>query len=227
MKIQFVPSNDTAKLIIPPPKPAKEYMPDWFSKMPIFHGSAVPTDPDFKGLSAKGCMSFMDTFTTGYIQETWCDIYIDAPNRRMKTSREPEILSVRDTPPTIRDDAFDPMEFVWRMPWFPVTPKGWSVLFTHPMNRLDLPFFSTAGIIDSDVFHHVMWGNFPFYVKKDFKGVIPEGTPMYQMIPFKRDDWESELVDWTHEERIKRGTESRRKLWGVYKKYYHQKKRYS
>ena len=28
---------------------------------------------------------------------------------------------------------------------------------------------------------------------KDFSGVIPAGTPYAQMIPFKREDWQSEI----------------------------------
>jgi hypothetical protein len=29
----------------------------------------------------------------------------------------------------------------------------------------------------------------PFYIKEDFTGVIPKGTPIAQIIPFKRELW--------------------------------------
>jgi hypothetical protein len=32
-------------------------------------------------------------------------------------------------------------------------------------------------------------------MKKDFSGVIPAGTPIIQIIPFKRDDWSMNVVD--------------------------------
>jgi hypothetical protein len=35
-------------------------------------------------------------------------------------------------------------------------------------------------------------GNHPFIIKKGFEGVIPMGTPMMSIIPFKRDSWISD-----------------------------------
>ena len=36
---------------------------------------------------------------------------------------------------------------------------------------------------------------FPFIIEDpDWVGVIPKGTPIVQVIPFKRDNWESESV---------------------------------
>ena len=61
------------------------------------------------------------------------------------------------------------------------------------MNRFDLPFYTMSGIVESDI-----WG-LPvftaFFLQKDFIGVIPKGTPIFQIIPFKRDDWEREVSD--------------------------------
>jgi hypothetical protein len=34
----------------------------------------------------------------------------------------------------------------------------------------------------------------PFFLIIGFSGVIPAGTPYVQMIPFKREDWASEIV---------------------------------
>jgi hypothetical protein len=65
------------------------------------------------------------------------------------------------------------------------------VLLTHPLNREDLPFHVTSGIIDSDVFFNA--GNIPFFIKEDFEGVIPKGTPIAQLIPIKRYDWKMQI----------------------------------
>ena len=35
--------------------------------------------------------------------------------------------------------------------------------------------------------------NFPFFIKEGFTGLIPYGTPIVQIIPFKRDDWKSKF----------------------------------
>jgi hypothetical protein len=49
-----------------------------------------------------------------------------------------------------------------------------------------------GGIIDSDKV--TTSGLIPFFIKNDFVGVVPEGTPYLQIIPFKREDWESEII---------------------------------
>jgi hypothetical protein len=37
--------------------------------------------------------------------------------------------------------------------------------------------------------------NFPFFLKKDFNGIIKAGTPIIQAIPFKRETWDMEVID--------------------------------
>jgi hypothetical protein len=71
--------------------------------------------------------------------------------------------------------------------WGMNTPKGWSILITQPLNRFDLPFTITSGIVDSDEFSSS--GNVPFFIREDFSGTIPAGTPFAQIIPIKRSSW--------------------------------------
>ncbi len=81
-----------------------------------------------------------------------------------------------------------PLEFTWDLHVSYTLPKGYSALITHPLNRNDLPFTTVSGIIDSGI---VMspHGNVPFYLKKNFTGVIPQGTPVAQIIPFSQKSW--------------------------------------
>jgi hypothetical protein len=46
------------------------------------------------------------------------------------------------------------------------------------------------GFIDTDKFPNRLY--FPFFLKDGFVGIIPEGTPIAQIIPIKRDSWISE-----------------------------------
>jgi hypothetical protein len=39
-----------------------------------------------------------------------------------------------------------------------------------------------------------MSGNIPFFIKEGFSGVIPKGTPIAQVIPFKRESWTSKCL---------------------------------
>jgi hypothetical protein len=87
-------------------------------------------------------------------------------------------------------DNYDPKFLKWTNPWVVKVPDGWSILFTQPMHRDDLPFNILPGIVDAD--HFKLSVQFPFLLKKDFEGIIPAGTPMVQLIPIKRADWKAE-----------------------------------
>ena len=49
---------------------------------------------------------------------------------------------------------------------------------------------SFNGLVDTDKHENPL--NFPFFIKIGFEGIIEKGTPIAQIIPIKRDDWESE-----------------------------------
>jgi hypothetical protein len=56
-----------------------------------------------------------------------------------------------------------------------------------------LPFFTLSGVTDTDT-----WGGsdvLNFALKKDFEGVIPAGTPIVQIIPFRRETWDFEIEE--------------------------------
>jgi antitoxin (DNA-binding transcriptional repressor) of toxin-antitoxin stability system len=82
--------------------------------------------------------------------------------------------------------------FAWFPEWSVETPPGYSALYTHPLNRFELPFLTVSGIIDNDKV--ILPGSMPFFVKEGFVGIIEAGTPIAQIIPFKREDWESEYA---------------------------------
>jgi hypothetical protein len=79
--------------------------------------------------------------------------------------------------------------FAWILPLYFKTPKGYSLFFTHPLNRFDLPFTTLSSIIDAD--KGINAGAAPFFLDKDFEGIIPKGTPIAQIIPFKKENWDA------------------------------------
>jgi hypothetical protein len=71
--------------------------------------------------------------------------------------------------------------------WAIKTPKGYSTMFIQPMHR-ESPFTILPGIVDTDTYTAPI--NFPFIINDlKFEGLIPKGTPIAQVIPFKRDSW--------------------------------------
>ena len=73
--------------------------------------------------------------------------------------------------------------------WTIEAPPGYSLLFTHPVNRTDLPFTTLTGLVDCDTFHDSPL-NFPArWHDPNFNGVLPKGTPVAQCLPVKRESW--------------------------------------
>ena len=71
--------------------------------------------------------------------------------------------------------------------WSVQVPDGWSVLFTHPLNREDLPFRTLSGVVDCDRWHDGLV-HFPaLWTDPGFEGVLPAGTPVAQAIPMRRE----------------------------------------
>jgi len=231
MRIEFVPSSKETELTVPPPKPAKMYVPEWYKKI-------KPTDclslgqnknENYDSGALKRCMPFLDALTHGYIQETWTEIQIKKNNNGDPSYAFPTgpIILDMGAPALDVPDIFYPVQWAWRIHWMPKLPKGWSAMITNPSNRPDLPFISFTGIVDSDVFYSSNQGNggnYPFYLKKDFEGIIPIGTPMYQIIPFKRENWKSSILKYNPEDTLKRYTNTRKYFINGYKKEYWQKK---
>ncbi|WP_138919474.1 hypothetical protein [Oceanicola sp. S124] len=71
--------------------------------------------------------------------------------------------------------------------WTLEVPPGWSLLFTHPMNREELPFRTLSGVVDCDLFRDG-YVHFPaLWTERDFTGTLPAGTPVAQVIPIPAD----------------------------------------
>ena len=114
--------------------------------------------------------------------------------------------------------------FVWIFPTAIKLPKGYSALITHPLNRFDLPFVVASGIIDDG--YAMAKGNYPFFIKKDFNGIIKQGTPIAQVLPFKRESWVSEDDPLILGEAMLNHKKATAVLFGWYKNTFWRKKQY-
>jgi hypothetical protein len=223
MKIEFISSSEDCHQLVPEPKSSRNYIPTWYRDMPTYRHKLTFDEQGNRKQNLRSCVPFSDAMRAGWIQETWCDLYIESTDTGItyRTSSGPEMIIHRDITSeqmVIDSQAFAPIELVWFMPWLPRTPKGWSVMITSPVNRFDLPFEVTTGIIDSDRFYHTPFGRIPFYVRRGFSGVIPAGTPMYQIVPFRRvTRWSSRRIMATDRETRNRYFSTLRKFQNVYR----------
>jgi hypothetical protein len=201
-KIEFLSKNNFVYKSINSFLPSKKYTPQWFVDSPMWideEGNPQKIGHTSKK-TIKHCFPFLDSLTCGYILETWTEIYVSKSltNNIQVTwgTNEIPILEFRGsnfskllpTPLGCNSD-----QFTWQMPFGIKTPPGYSVLVTHPFNRGDLPFTTLSGIIDSDKGTH--GGNLPVFFSDSFEGIIPIGTPIAQVMPFKRESWNSSVIN--------------------------------
>lgn len=227
--IEFLPSSQEVFDFVEPPQPSKSFIPEWYKQGNAFDIKNIQFKNQEIVKPLKSCVPFLDALTAGYIQSTWSDLIIssDSQGARYKWLVPPQIMEHRETPVSLPiPEEYANMEFHWKIPWIVRLPKNYSLLITHPLNRVDLPFFTLTGIIDADEFHHIRFGNIPFYIKKNFSGVIPSGTPIFQIIPFKRENWSSKTQPFNQINMLKKEYSFSKKLIGEYKDKFWKKKKY-
>jgi hypothetical protein len=233
-EIKFNPVSKFVETSIISPKPARNYIPEWYKETPAFRDGKLVDGAVDKTI--KMCSPFADAFGFGYIQETWQDIKITlekidqyATEFSFEFKETPNIMNTRGKMKNSFSipDGFHDMELVWHPVWVPELPEGYSALITHPLNRVDLPFYTLSGVIEHDTYTSALEGsNLPFLIKKDFSGTIPKGTPMYQIIPFKRDDWESKIKEYDENAQFESNKKIRSYPFGGYKKLNWKKKNF-
>lgn len=186
------------------PSPTIKTLPDWYRKADRFavnpHSGKPWEMPDGSGKipTWKACPAVFDIMGTGYVYRTPCDItfYEDAHGGIKVKVDDPKSKDfIHDRPPMaqfVPPVGYHETHFAWWADWGVELPEGYSALYTQPFNRFELPFLTTSGIIDNDKVH--LPGTMPFFVVKGFQGTIPAGTPYAQILPFKRENWES-VVD--------------------------------
>jgi hypothetical protein len=209
--------------------PAKAHVPEWYKKIPKWENGEIFTNEKGFQKTLKQCMPFLDSLTTGYMIVLSHDIYV-------KNNNGIPYLSWQKTkfPPSWRSNVANnelvpfnhyPLEYTWHPSVANVIPLGYSMLFTHPLNRHDLPFTTLSGIIDGGLVTDPT-GNIPFYIKKGFEGLIPQGTPIIQIIPFLQQDWTSKKINGLLKKGEHNNEASSSLISGWYKKTFWTRKKY-
>ena len=193
---------------IPPPVPASSSLPDWLRTMPP---QAVNELNLHQEDTVKRCPPFVDAMTHGFLMPLICDLKIENGEVSWDNDALPSggSLAFVRAPVSFHGPnqvsgtpLFEPDRFLIKFHslWTIEAPEGYSVLFTHPMNRLDLPFTTLTGLVDCDHYHD-NWIHFPArWNDPDFSGVLPKGTPVAHCVPVKRGDWTMRTAPFTAEE---------------------------
>jgi hypothetical protein len=173
------------------PKPASSLVPDWYKNTESYvSGEKKPTDNGETTATIKKCMPVFDAITAGYIITLPADVFVTqkdgAPYFAWSDYNLVSFHPVQQAP--IHPSRNNHIEYPkWMNPWSITTPKGYSTMFVQPFHRESV-FTILPGIVDTDKYTPAV--NFPFVLNDtSFEGLIPMGTPIAQVIPFKRDSW--------------------------------------
>lgn len=186
--------------VIPDPIPASEATPKWYKKMPYDNGVLANT--------VKRCVPFKDAMNMGYILPLWIDLEIQNDGRKLTFNYNGDILThpifknhdhrqIEGCP--IGSTPYGKQPMIFMNPWVITTPPGWSCMFIQPINHFDGRLHIITGVVDTDKYKSKI--NFPFiWMDKEFNGLIPQGTPLVQVIPFKRTEWSHEVGELSKED---------------------------
>jgi len=182
------------------PKPASAFVPEWYRKLESYlGGKKIPNGAGNSMATIKRCMPVFDAIVGGYIIVSAADVFVSQKETE-DGGTQPwfewsnygliQFHPVEQAPehPNRNSHLAYPK---WINPWAIKTPKGYSTLFVQPMHRESL-FTILPGIVDTDTYTAPV--NFPFVLNdENVEGLIPAGTPIAQVIPIKRDDWQMSL----------------------------------
>ena len=235
--IKFIPKTNYTISYAPLPEPAIKMVPEWYKGHDKYTTDSVKYNrPEgTSNKTIKSCMAIFDSITAGYMLKFPVDVMIDATGKRIVYSHanveEKEIISMH-SPEQVKGFPFSReiyMDEVFRInpQWSVKTEEGVSCMFIHPMFHENLPFRVISGVIDTDNF--MSDGFFSIIVERGFKGVIKKGTPFIQVIPFRREDYEMAIPEFSEykDESIGQRYVVRSSFENGYKKNMWQRKKYS
>ena len=210
------------------PQPASKFIPDWYKNMESYqNGKKIPTIATGTPATIKKCMPVFDAINAGYIISSPADVYVKIKDGNQYF--EWAAFNLIDFHPIVQapehplknEHAYPK----WMNYWAIRTPKGYSTMFVQPMHRESV-FTILPGIVDTDEYYAAV--NFPMVINDPkFEGLIPKGTPIAQVIPFKRDEWTMQFGGYKEiKEQADNATQLNTRFFDRYKTMFRKNKEY-
>lgn len=174
---------------------ARDAAPDWFSKLP----ATCPAQPNEMPVgTVRKCVPFRDALHAGYMLLLPQAIRVVKDDDELHFSWAQSDLgqAAVERHSAIQAGGAYGDVFKFLVGWGVNIPEGYSVLYTHPLNRHDLPFRSLSGVVDDAYTSPVQ---IPFTWESDQdEALLDRGLPIAQLIPFRREEWEhtTKAIPW-------------------------------
>jgi hypothetical protein len=234
MKITFI--SKISDPTLPNPIPAVKQIPDWYKSLERYSGGIKRPvlEANQSSGTIKTCMPVLDSITSGYLILSPCDLFVSKQGEEtifQWPSHDLIAFHGNDQVkgyPSHKEKYNNSNLPKFNNPWIVKTPKNYSCLFIQPMHR-DLPFTILPGVVDTDTYVESV--NFPFRLDPNFEGLIPKGTPIAQVLPFRRNSWSMNIASLNkqnkyHKQWISTIYTLKSEYFDRYKKHFWSKKSY-
>lgn len=201
----FVEPRHRSLVKLAPPVPAARYYPKWLRDMdPHYHRVTdyQTFPPELKvrqNSTVKLCPAIIDFLRAGYVMPLWCDYSISlnrdgtfnwqTPNKEFWMTGHPRVQYE-----TMPNEGF-PSEIKFMSPWYCRTSPGYSIRILPCYYHFEYLWTAMPGMVHTDQ-HHTTHINVLFNIKEG-QIVIPRGTPMVYVIPFRRERYDLEVREGT------------------------------
>lgn len=209
--IYFEMLNPLMWEVAPKPTPTFSFNRSWWSDLPLASddGHVCQVGPLN---TIKNCPAVSDTISSGYVVYCPVDVSVNATEQNLQIStpslhrselsnlernlvgqHTSKQMSGFSAPEGYHNNVIKINTF-----WGIRTDPGYSVLITKVLNRNDLPYIAVDAIVDTDSYT----SRFPYslWIQNNFNGIIRAGSPLFQVIPFKREDWKMNLIQFPDKE---------------------------
>jgi hypothetical protein len=210
------------------PQLASKVIPEWYKETGSYVGDKkIPQSDGTSRGTIKKCMPVFDAMTSGYIIVSPADVYVSIKDgEQFFYWAALDLIAfhlIEQAPNHPNKNQFPYAK--WVNHWAIKTPKGYSTLFVQPFHRESV-FTILPGIVDTDTYTAPV--NFPMVINDPtFEGLIPKGTPIAQVIPFKRESWKMEFGNQKDvEQQINIGNKLSTVFFNRYKNMFWNKKEY-
>jgi len=211
--IEFKTYNNTAFELFRP-VPASKMQPDWWKKSKVH-----TVDKGQVSISLRACPAMHDWLSTGYYIATNRDIHCiyreddtagggwdtwvlpdgenyensySSPSHSKHQLMEDNFSFLRGDGST--EQPYDAFKF--KVPWCVATPPGYSSLYLDPFLHQNKYFRAWQGTMDTDMFNRMDDNTqvivYPLH-NKSF--VITKGTPILQIVPYRREQWTASYIN--------------------------------
>lgn len=216
MGVSQITFTDTTSMISGQyaPVPAVRVLPRWHATTPEYTTGKRVIEDGNTPHTIKKCMPVFDALSAGYVMRTYVDVQVTQRDG-LPYYEWPSLdaISFHPVSQAYEHPANNGAPYPkWINPWAIKTPPGYSCLFVPPMHNPNGMFTVLPGVVDTDTYTPPV--NFPFVLDDvEWEGLIPAGTPMVQVIPFRRDKWKMELGGDKERSEQTRATGKLRSLW--------------